>query len=312
MTAPTDRILIVGCGCFGVSTAYHLLKRGYRNVTLLDRSPQLPAPDAASNDINRRANVELLESSGAIRSVFPEGIRTAAFEGQFAYLNKDGGWAFAGKGLKIMLEHVVQLGATVLPGKQVKGLVQDGSRGRTTGVDCYDGSKYEADLVIVATGSWTPSAFPDLQLDESCLATGQCVSMIQLTAEEAAKYQDCPVVLDFKSGFYVFPPNEDNIVKMAIHSAGYVHPINGISTPRTSNSDPQDGTAIPRAGLNELREQLRQVYPDLAEKPFSATRLCWYNDSPDGDWVISRYPGDEGLVFATAGSGHAFKVCLPS
>jgi len=48
-----DKIVIVGAGCFGVSTAYHLLERGCTNVTILDRSDVLPAPDAASNDINR-------------------------------------------------------------------------------------------------------------------------------------------------------------------------------------------------------------------------------------------------------------------
>lgn len=33
-----------------------------------------------------------------------------------------------------------------------------------------------------------------------------------------------------------------------------------------------------------------------------------YNDTPDGDWVISRHPSMDGLVLATAGSGHAYKV----
>lgn len=33
-----------------------------------------------------------------------------------------------------------------------------------------------------------------------------------------------------------------------------------------------------------------------------------YNDSPDGDWVIGRYPMDASLILATAGSGHAYKV----
>lgn len=47
------RVVIVGAGCFGLSTAYHLLMRGYGDVTVLDRSPVLPAPDASSNDINR-------------------------------------------------------------------------------------------------------------------------------------------------------------------------------------------------------------------------------------------------------------------
>ena len=31
-------ILVVGSGCFGISTAYHLLKRGFKNVTVVDRS----------------------------------------------------------------------------------------------------------------------------------------------------------------------------------------------------------------------------------------------------------------------------------
>lgn len=29
--------------------------------------------------------------------------------------------------------------------------------------------------------------------------------MVQLSDEEAAKYRHCPVVLDFSSGFYIFP-----------------------------------------------------------------------------------------------------------
>jgi len=35
--------------------------------------------------------------------------------------------------------------------------------------------------------------------------------------------------------------------------------------------------------------------------------LARYNDSPDEDWIISRIPGDDSLVLATAGSGHAYK-----
>ena len=48
-----SQILIVGAGCFGLSTAYHLLKRGYKNITMIDRAAALPAADAASTDINK-------------------------------------------------------------------------------------------------------------------------------------------------------------------------------------------------------------------------------------------------------------------
>ena len=49
----SDKVLIVGAGCFGISTAYHLLKRGFKDVTILDRSDVHPAPDAASTDLNK-------------------------------------------------------------------------------------------------------------------------------------------------------------------------------------------------------------------------------------------------------------------
>ncbi len=51
--AKDAQIVIIGAGCFGASTAYHLLLQGYTNITILDRALSLPAPDASSNDINR-------------------------------------------------------------------------------------------------------------------------------------------------------------------------------------------------------------------------------------------------------------------
>lgn len=51
--APSSKIVIVGSGCFGISTALHLLRRGYKDVIVIDRAPELPAADAASTDINK-------------------------------------------------------------------------------------------------------------------------------------------------------------------------------------------------------------------------------------------------------------------
>lgn len=45
-------IIIVGAGTWGCSTALHLARRGYRNVTVLDPHP-VPSPIAAGNDINK-------------------------------------------------------------------------------------------------------------------------------------------------------------------------------------------------------------------------------------------------------------------
>lgn len=80
---------------------------------------------------------------------------------------------------------------------------------------------------------------------------------------------------------------------MALHSKGYTHTIKHISTPRTLTSDARDGLRIPKAAVKALRANLREVYPDLATKDFSATRFCWYAPPPfDFLLRIGRLCGD--------------------
>ncbi|KAH8115300.1 FAD dependent oxidoreductase [Phellopilus nigrolimitatus] len=392
----SSKVVIVGSGCFGISTALHLLQRGYTNVTVLDRAPSLPAVDAASTDMNKvvrssyhdafytrlareaiaawknredwgdvyhesgvlvygtgesiyvdgayvndiahGARVKKVAPSApvpmskcgtendtvALAELFPGVPLGPAVAGKHGYLNVDGGWAYAEGGVARAMQLVTERGGRFLRERKSRNSVRIPDkvvkRSRTTGVKCKDGSEYPADIVVLATGSWTASAFPDLNLGERCLASGQSVGTIQLTPEEGERYRNCPVVLDFgHSGFYVFPPNEDNIVKFAKHTGGVAHYLplsegeaNGnanwkVSTPRTVLSHGADGLKIPRSEAKYIQDCLREVYPELAKKPFRSTRLCWYTDSPDSDWVIDVHPTDPGLAFATSGSGHGYK-----
>jgi len=159
---------------------------------------------------------------------------------------------------------------------------------------------------------------PDYGAAQRMIATGQSVATVQLTAEEAEKYRKVPVFLDFGSGWYCFPPNKDNVVKMAIHHAGYTNPkectipgIPAISTPLTALDGGVPGKAIAVAMVKELRQMLKVVYPELSQKPFNYTRMCWYTDTPDSDWIFDFHPDHPKLLFATGGSGHGFKF-LPT
>jgi sarcosine oxidase/L-pipecolate oxidase len=81
------------------------------------------------------------------------------------------------------------------------------------------------------------------------------------------------------NGFYVFPPNPEGLVKVAIHGAGYTNPSSnssgGVSIPRTKLTPGAEDGCIPKAMVEELREGLRDIFPELAEKDFEGTRLCW-------------------------------------
>ncbi|KAJ6595594.1 FAD dependent oxidoreductase [Mycena vulgaris] len=362
------KTLIVGSGCFGLSTALELLRRGWKDVTVIDRANTLPAPDGASNDLNKIVRtsysdpfyarlaqdaikswksreewndtyhecgvlvlgspdsevdykhksylndlemgqrVVSLEDEAAIRQVFPPEVQIGSLSNHTGYLNRDSGWVNAGQSISILMTKVLALNGKIIGGKNASELIQQGQT--TTGVRCTDGTVFEAELVVLATGSWTGSAFPDVTTEKLFQATGQCVAIIQLTEEEGDRYRQSPVILDFESGFSIFPPNEQNLVKMSFHTPGYTHSVgpDNISTPHTITSNPETGLLIPRTNAKELRDGLRMVYPALGDKPFVSTRLCWYCDSRDGDWVIGYHPqSEQTLLLATGGSGHAAK-----
>jgi hypothetical protein len=85
--------------------------------------------------------------------------------------------------------------------------------------------------------------------------------------------------LNLDNGFYVFPPNPEGLVKVAIHAAGYCDRSQafapGVSVPRTKLSPGAEDGFIPKAMVEELREGLRDIFPELAKKDFEGTRLCW-------------------------------------
>ncbi|KAF8515559.1 FAD dependent oxidoreductase [Gautieria morchelliformis] len=359
-----DHVLIVGAGVFGLSTALHLLQGGWENVTIYDRSSVLPAPDAAStdmnkvvrssysdptytrltkeaivawknteewgdtyhecgvvirggrdsyaelalqNDVDHGMRVQRLSSSADLSLLLPPDITfgptlSSGFEG---YCNFEAGWANAKQGIELALAKVRQLGARIEPSKLVCGLTSDG-----LGVKLEDGTETRANVIVIASGSWTPSAFPALGVAERVLATGQSVATIKLSEEEAKAYANVPVILDYTTGFYVFPPTASNVIKLGIHSAGYTHTPSdkgvAVSTPRTHMSH-QDGEAIPKEMVQSLRTALNDVYPGLGQRPFADTRMCWYADTPDSNWLIDFHPEYPSVLLATGGSGHAYK-----
>ncbi|OTB00470.1 hypothetical protein M426DRAFT_65784 [Hypoxylon sp. CI-4A] len=56
--AKSDPILIVGAGAFGLSTALHLTRAGYTNITILDKGKEVPSGYSAANDVNKILRAE--------------------------------------------------------------------------------------------------------------------------------------------------------------------------------------------------------------------------------------------------------------
>ncbi|EXJ82894.1 hypothetical protein A1O3_06710 [Capronia epimyces CBS 606.96] len=258
----------------------------------------------------------------------PDQIRAATgynqVSGNYGYANFNSGWADAEKSVAYALRRIRQEGGdrvTIRSGSHVaKVLVSTPER--CTGVELVGGEQITADLTVLAAGAWTPTL---IDLRGRCLATGQTLGYVDITEDEVKAMQDRPTIMNMSRGMFIIPPRTKEL-KIARHGYGYLNPV---EIPRKNilpgllNVDLDGGQAeagevvqvsipkvnipIPLEGQNALREALRGLVPHIAERPFSKTRLCWYCDTPTGDFLITYHPRYQNLFIATGGSGHGFK-----
>ena len=145
-------------------------------LALDSASERLYASNGYTNDVALGARTIKFSSGDDMRTIFPDGVKTgSALDGAFGYVNLDSGWAFATRGIEVLMSRVIALGGKVIGGKTVTGLIRPDGR-RTSGVTLADGPSISACLVVIASGSWTASTFQrdlvDLDDKQQFLSTG--------------------------------------------------------------------------------------------------------------------------------------------
>jgi glycine/D-amino acid oxidase-like deaminating enzyme len=72
--------------------------------------------------------------------------------------------------------------------------------------------------------------------------------------------------------------------------------------------DPDTETRIVSPVMRErVRSYVALRFPALKDAPIVETRVCQYENTSSGDFLIDRHPGMENVWFAGGGSGHGFK-----
>lgn len=155
----------------------------------------------------------------------------------------------------------------------VKSLVYDDHTGACTGARTADGTVHHANLVVVASGANTATLLPDAGIEGP--AECSAIAVIQLTPEEAERYRKTPIIEDFESALY-FPPDENNLLKICSCRSltNYKNKfVPGSSILHSLGDYPYDG--CPTEIEAEIRAFLADVAPELADRPFLSTKLCW-------------------------------------
>ncbi|RHZ67196.1 NAD(P)/FAD-dependent oxidoreductase [Aspergillus thermomutatus] len=230
-------------------------------------------------------------------------LATPGFDG---FYNTNAGWADAGLAVQRLASRCIAAGVSFITGPN--GHVVEFEYGRGGMVDAVrtiNGNRIIGDRFIVATGAWTASLIPSWN---SMVAAGQIVGWLRLTAEEMIRLKDLPIYFNFSTGFFCFPVHEaTGYLKVAVHGFGYTSPHpKAVSAPPSSAVSAR-ANFIPADGMQRLLAGLRDILPEFAERGFEKVGLCWYNDTPTGDFIFDYHPEHKNLFIATGGSGHAFK-----
>jgi glycine/D-amino acid oxidase-like deaminating enzyme len=148
---------------------------------------------------------------------------------------------------------------------------------------------------VFACGAWLPSLFP-AALRGRIRPTRQVVTYFG-TPSGDLRFTPArmPAWIDFPSGIYGTPDIDGRGVKVGIDEHG------GPIDPDTDDRLP-DPPAVARA-----RAWLSHRVPALAHAPVLETRVCAYENTATGDFLIDRHPAHDNVWIVGGGSGHGFK-----
>jgi glycine/D-amino acid oxidase-like deaminating enzyme len=169
------------------------------------------------------------------------------------------------------------------------------------GLKLSDESRLKADCYVFACGPWLGKLFPET-LGSVIRPTKQDILFFGTRAGDS-RFTDAqlPVWGDHLSGeyegrfFYGIPGSGRRGFKVADDTRG-------------ARFDPTDGErVVSPAALKRVRQYLEFRFPAMKDAPLIETRVCQYEQTPDGNFILDRHPGMENVWLLGGGSGHGFK-----
>jgi sarcosine oxidase len=158
-----------------------------------------------------------------------------------------------------------------------------------------DGSEISAGAYVFACGPWLPRLFPEL-----------LASRIFPTRQEI---------------FFFAPPPGDRSFAPPAMPAWFHHPALVYGIPDLENRgfkvsvdkhgpafDPDFGSRLPSdEGLATARTYIAERFPKLKNAVLTESRVCQYENTSNGDFIIDRHPESDNIFIVGGGSGHGFK-----
>ena len=157
------------------------------------------------------------------------------------------------------------------------------------------GERIEAESFVFACGAWLGKVFPEI-LGKRIFPSRQEIFFFGVPAGDTRFASPAlPTFLFQGDETYGMPDLEGRGFKIALDRHGV-------------RVDPDTQSRIvPEAAAEEVRQYVGRRFPGLRGAPVVETRVCQYENTSSGDFLIDRHPGMENVWFVGGGSGHGFK-----
>src|SRR5258705_1143783 len=162
-------------------------------------------------------------------------------------------------------------------------------------ITTVSGEEILADKFVFACGPWLPKLFPDVLTDLMHITRQEVYFFGVPAGEKRFDPEHMPIWIDFSDLVYAIPNLDNRGFKIAIDAHG-------------PEFDPDSGERrVSDAGLEAVRAYIGQRVPMLTNAPVTETRVCQYENTSNGDFLIDRHPTLENVWLVGGGSGHGFK-----
>src|SRR6266436_1975384 len=339
-------VVVIGAGVFGAWTAWHLGRRGKR-VLLVDAygPANARASSAGESRIIRmgygadelytrwsqkslvqwkeffaatRQNLfhetgvlwlagekdaRVREAAGTLRrcGVPFEEFSRAELDRRYPQIGLDGitsgllepksGVLMARRAVAVVVDEAVRRGVEY----RVAQIAEPGGAAVIKAVVASSGERIEAEAFVFACGAWLGKLFPRV-LGSRIFPSRQEVFFFGVPAGDARFAPPAlPTWLFQEDEIYGMLDLEGRGLKIAVDRHG-------------ERVDPDTQSRLASAeGAAEARRFVEQRFPALCGAPIVETRVCQYENTWNGDFLIDRHPEMENVWFVGGGSGHGFK-----
>ena len=213
---------------------------------------------------------------------------------KWALFHPDGGMTWASRAVAATASIAQRKGVRIRSNVRIVSVVKD-----KTGVRALKdsaGKIWEAENFVFAAGYWTGALLRSYRLPIKVTKQEQ-IFLRPLSNRGRYRPEHFPVFTSHAQAFYGFPVHLHGFIKLSDRGKGR----------EVKKADPDELRELAPKFEKKCRGFLRRFIPEMAPFTEFEGHVCWYDNTPDDDFIIDRLPDAPNAFVAAGFSGHGFK-----